>query len=67
MKQLATLLIILLAPLVIVAATLLARENSQGQGIQPDEPFKVTSDTSNYTCIVSEVDNDLSLNCLKIK
>ncbi len=32
-----------------------------------DEAFKVTSDTSKYSCIVSEIDNDLSLDCLKIK
>lgn len=38
-----------------------------GKNVVTDEAFKVTSDTSRYTCIVSEIDNDLSLNCLKIK
>lgn len=32
-----------------------------------DEPFKVTSDTSRYTCIISEADNDLSLSCLEMR
>lgn len=38
-----------------------------GPSIQLDEAFKVTSDTSKYSCIVSEIDNDLLLECLKVK
>lgn len=38
------------------------------QSIITNEAFKVTtSDTSKYSCIVSEVENELLLNCLKIK
>lgn len=36
-------------------------------GITTDEAFEVVSDTSKYTCIISEADNDLSLNCLETK
>lgn len=38
-----------------------------GKSIITDEPFKVTSDTSSYSCVISEVDADLSLDCLKVK
>jgi hypothetical protein len=37
------------------------------KSIATNETFKVRSDTSSYTCVISETDNDLSLNCLKIK
>lgn len=37
------------------------------QVIVTDEAFKVASDTSKYSCIVSEVESELSLNCLKVK
>jgi hypothetical protein len=40
---------------------------SNQKSIIIDEPFKIISDTSNYTCIVSEADNDLTLNCLETK
>ncbi len=35
--------------------------------IQPDEVFKIVTDTSNYSCIVSEVESELSLKCLEVK
>lgn len=35
--------------------------------IQPDEAFKMVTDTSNYSCTVSEVESELLLNCLKVK
>lgn len=38
-----------------------------GPDIAMDEPFKVSSDTSNYSCVVSEVESELLLNCLKVK
>jgi hypothetical protein len=37
------------------------------QAIVTGEAFKVTSDTSKYSCIITEIDNDLSLNCLRLK
>lgn len=37
------------------------------QSIVIDEPFEVTSDTSKYSCVISEVDKDLSLDCLRVK
>jgi hypothetical protein len=40
---------------------------SSDQSIVTDEPFKVTSDTSRYACVISEADNDLLLNCLEMK
>lgn len=37
------------------------------KSIATDEAFKVTSDTSKYSCVISEVDKDLSLDCLRVK
>jgi hypothetical protein len=37
------------------------------KSITTNEAFKVRSDTSSYTCIASEVDDNLLFNCLKIK
>lgn len=37
------------------------------QSIVIDKPFRVTSDTSNYSCVVSEVDENLLLDCLRTK
>jgi hypothetical protein len=37
------------------------------QSIMTDEVFGVTGDTSEYTCVISEADENLSLNCLKVK
>jgi hypothetical protein len=56
-----------LAMVVIGLAITLLLVGSAGQRIVTDEAFKVVSDTSNYSCIVSEIDNDLSLDCLKVK
>ncbi len=38
-----------------------------GESIVTDEAFQVASDTSKYSCVISEVDKDLSLDCLKVK
>ena len=32
-----------------------------------DDLFEITSGTSSYSCIISEIDNDLLLDCLKAK
>lgn len=42
---------------------------SAQRAIATDKVFKVTSDTSKYSCVISEVDEDLSLslNCLQVK
>lgn len=40
---------------------------SADKDIVTGEGFKVHSDTSKYSCIVSEIENDLLFNCLKVK
>lgn len=42
---------------------------SAQRAIATDEAFKVTGDAAKYSCVISEVDEDLSLslNCLRIK
>jgi hypothetical protein len=42
-------------------------DNRFDNSIETNEQFKVTSDTSKYTCVISEADNDLQLNCLEMK
>lgn len=35
--------------------------------LEPGKSFDVISDTSHYSCIITEIDNDLVLNCLKAR
>jgi hypothetical protein len=35
------------------------------KNIMTDKPFEATGNTSKYTCIITEIDNDLVLNCLR--
>lgn len=54
-----------LALLVIALASILLVFTSD-QKIMIDEAFEVAG-AEKYSCVISEVDADLSLNCLKIK
>jgi hypothetical protein len=40
---------------------------SSAKSVVTDEAFKVTSGTSKYSCVISEIDNELSLDCLATK
>jgi hypothetical protein len=37
------------------------------KSITTNKTYEIRSDTSSYTCVISEIDNDLSLNCLETK
>jgi hypothetical protein len=55
-----------LAALLVIALASILLVFLSDQAIVTDKAFAVVSDTSEYSCVISEVDKDLSLDCLKV-